>query len=162
MTRPCILILALAGAFFSASCGSKGEAAKPDAFAAAYGLEPDWSDSQKTIALNYEQAQGRRIFYTHCVWCHADSTPGGPSNRSNLNPVPALGNDGKVLNALSDEQLQNMIAMGGTAVGKSAMMPPWSRTLTPQEIQSVVAFLRAIAQPPYVPSPRLGTRYSVR
>jgi mono/diheme cytochrome c family protein len=73
-----------------------------------------------------------------------------------------LGNDGKVLNALSDEQLQNMIAMGGSALGKSAMMPSFGRTLTPEEIRSIVVFLRAIAQPPYAPSPRLGTRYSVR
>ena len=162
MTRPYITMLVLLGALLSASCGRQGETAKQDPFATAYGLEPDWSDPQKTISLNYEQTQGRRIFYTHCVWCHADSTPGGPSNRSNLTPTPALGNDGKVLNALSDEQLQNMIAMGGSALGKSAMMPPWGRTLKPQEIQSVVVFLRAIAQPPYVPSPRLGTRYSVR
>jgi mono/diheme cytochrome c family protein len=161
MTRRCILILVLLSAFLSASCGRTGSAA-PEPFSAAYGLEPDWNDAQKVIPLSYEQTQGKRLFYTHCVWCHADSTPSGPSNRSNLTPMPALGNDGKVLNALSDEQLENMIAIGGSALGRSAMMPSWGRTLTPEETRSIVAFLRAIAQPPYVPSPRLGTRYSVR
>jgi cytochrome c oxidase cbb3-type subunit 3 len=161
MTRSYVLILVLLGAFFSASCGRAGSAT-PEPFSEAYGLEPDWNDAQKVIPLSYEQTQGQRLFYTHCVWCHADTTPGGPSNRSNLTPTPALGNDGKVLNVLSDEQLQNMIAMGGGALQRSAMMPSWSRTLTPEEIRSLVAFLRAIAQPPYVPSPRLGTQYSVR
>jgi hypothetical protein len=31
------------------------------------------------------------------VWCHADSTPAGPSNRSNVTPNPALFNDGSLL-----------------------------------------------------------------
>ncbi len=162
MKRFSLLIVVLLAALLSASCGRGGAAVKPEPFGEAYGLEPDWSDAQKIIPLSYEQTQGKRLFYTYCVWCHADTTPGGPSNRSNLTPAPALGNDGKVLNALSDEQLQNMIAMGGSALGKSAMMPPFSRTLTPGEIGSIVAFMRAIAQPPYVPSPRSGTRYSVR
>ena len=161
MTRLYMILLALVCVLLSTSC-SRGEAAKKDPLSGVYSQEPDWSDPQKTIPLNYEQTQGRRVFYTNCVWCHADSTPGGPSNRSNLTPTPALGNDGKVLNSLSDEDLRNMIAMGGSALGKSAMMPPWGRTLTAQEIQSLVAYLRAIAQPPYTPSPRLGTRYSVR
>ena len=160
MRRFSILML-LVVALCSVSCGHALSAA-PEPFSGAYGLEPDWNDAQKVIPLSYEQTQGQRLFYTHCVWCHADTTPGGPSNRSNLTPTPALGNDGKVLNVLSDEQLQNMITMGGGAVQKSAMMPSWSRTLTPEEIHSVVTFLRAIAQPPYVPSPRAATPYSVR
>ena len=160
MRRFSILML-LVAALFSVSCGRAGTAGS-EPFSGAYGLEPDWNDAQKVIPLNYEQTQGKRLFYAYCVWCHADTTPGGPSNRSNLTPTAALGNDGKVLNALSDEQLQNMIAMGGGALGKSAMMPSWGRTLTPEEIRSIVVFLRAIAQPPYVPSPRLGTRYLVR
>ena len=160
MRRFSILML-LVAALFSVSCGRAGTAG-PEPFSGAYGLEPDWNDAQKVIPLSYEQTQGQRLFYTHCVWCHADTTPGGPSNRSNLTPTPALGNDGKVLNVLSDEQLQNMITMGGGAVQKSAMMPSWSRTLTPEEIHSIVAFLRAIAQPPYVASPRAATPYSVR
>jgi len=36
-------------------------------------------------------------------------------------------------------------------MGKSAMMPPWGRTLSQDEIKAVIAFMRAIAQPPYQP-----------
>ena len=115
----------------------------------AYDVEQDWNDPQRTILLNYQQAQGKRIFYTVCVWCHADATPAGPSNRSNLTPTPPLLNDGSVLNSLSDEFLRNIIALGGSAMGKSTMMPPWGRTLTQEDIQAVITFVRAIAQPPY-------------
>jgi mono/diheme cytochrome c family protein len=126
----------------------------------AYGTEPDWNNPQQTIPLNYQQVQGQRIFYNNCVWCHADSTPAGPSNRSNLNPQPALANDGAKLNSVSDEYLQNIITLGGSAMSKSAMMPPWGKSLKQEEIRGVIAFMRAIAQPPYRPTARQASPYS--
>jgi mono/diheme cytochrome c family protein len=128
--------------------------------AVSYDTEADWSDSQKTIPLGYQEAQGKRVFYQYCVWCHADASPAGPSNRSNLTPVPTLLNDGSVLNSQSDEYLQNIITLGGSAMGKSAMMPPYGKTLTSEEIRSVIAFTRAVAQPSYQPPARPGSQYS--
>jgi mono/diheme cytochrome c family protein len=126
----------------------------------AYGTEPDWSDPQRQIPLNYQQAQGQRVFYSNCVWCHADSTPAGPSNRSNLHPIPALASDGATLNGMSDEYLQNIATLGGSAMSKSALMPPWGKTLKEDEIRGVIAFFRAIAQPPYHPAARPTSQYS--
>jgi mono/diheme cytochrome c family protein len=127
---------------------------------ASYDSEVDWSDAQKVIPLGYQEAQGKRVFYRYCVWCHADASPAGPSNRSNLAPVPARLNDGSALNAQSDEYLQNIITLGGSAMGKSAMMPPYGKTLAPNDIKAVIAFTRAIAQPPYQPSAQPGSQYS--
>jgi mono/diheme cytochrome c family protein len=141
------------------SCRPKSPAAK-GALQEAYGVEPDWNDPQHLIPLSYQQEQGKRVFYADCVWCHADSSPAGPSNRSNLNPTPALASDGAVLNAMSDEFLQNIITLGGSAMGKSAMMPPWGGTLTQEEIRALVAFMRAIAEPPYHAPARPGSQYS--
>jgi mono/diheme cytochrome c family protein len=161
MSRRFILFLLFSCALVLTSC-NRQRSAQADPLNGAYDVEADWNDPQHRIALNYEQAQGKRVFYTYCVWCHADSTPAGPSNRSNLNPSPALANDGSVLNPLSDDRLRDTIALGGSAMGKSAMMPPWGRTLSQEEVQSVIAFLRAIAQPPYTPPARPGPRYSVK
>jgi mono/diheme cytochrome c family protein len=144
------VIFALALCFFIVPSTYRQRAsAQDDALRHAYDAEPDWNDQQHLIPLNYQQAKGKRLFYQYCVWCHADSTPAGPSNRSNLNPVPVLMNDGAPLNGQSDESLQKIITLGGSAVGKSAMMPPFGRTLTPGEIQALIAFARAIAQPAY-------------
>jgi len=65
-----------------------------------------------------------------------------------------------VLNNQNDEYLQNMITLGGSAMGKSAMMPPYGGTLTPDDVRSVIAFVRAVAQPPYQPAVRPGSQYS--
>lgn len=155
-------VLALVIPACQLGCRKPAETIKGEPQEAAYDSEPDWSDSQKIIPLGYQQAQGKRVFYQYCVWCHADATPAGPSNRSNLTPVPALLNDGSVLNAQADEYMQNVITLGGSAMGKSAMMPPYGRTLTPNDIRAVIAFTRAIAQPPYQPPGRPGSQYSVK
>jgi mono/diheme cytochrome c family protein len=136
------------------ACSRKPAAAKPDPFLKAYGVVQDANDPQKLIPLDYQQAQGARVFQNDCVWCHADATPAGPSNRSNVTPTPPLLNDGATLNPLNDEFLQNIITLGGSAMGKSAMMPPWGRTLTADEVGAVIAYIRAIAQPPYQPTAR--------
>jgi mono/diheme cytochrome c family protein len=154
-----LLLIAIAGV---SGCRKHAEAPKPDPLLAAYDTEPDWSDATHVLPLSYQQAQGKRVFYQQCVWCHADATPAGPSNRSNLTPVPPLLNDGATLNAESDEFMQNIITLGGSALGKSAMMPPYGKMLSAEEIRSVIAFTRAIAQPPYQPPARPASQYSAK
>jgi mono/diheme cytochrome c family protein len=148
-----LLLMALVGV---AGCRHPAESVKTDPLLNAYDTEVDWTDPQHVIPLNYQQAQGKRIFYQQCVWCHADVTPAGPSNRSNLTPVPPLLNDGAVLNAESEENMRNIVTLGGAALGKSAMMPAYGRMLSAEEIRSLIAFTRAIAQPPFQPSARAG------
>jgi cytochrome c oxidase cbb3-type subunit 3 len=161
-SRSILLLPLFVAIVLGGACKKKNKTLAMDPQRNAYDSEPDWNDAQSVILLNYQQAQGKRIFYAQCVWCHADSTPAGPSNRSNLKPMPALMNDGTVLNGESDEYLQNMITLGGSAVSKSAMMPPYGQTLTQDEIREVIAYARAIAQPPYQPPARPGSKYTAK
>jgi cytochrome c oxidase cbb3-type subunit 3 len=160
IARTVSLVVLFLSIVSAAGCGKKNTTFAADPLRAAYDSELDWNDPQRVIPLNYQQAQGKRIFYVQCVWCHADSTPAGPSNRSNLKPMPALMNDGAVLNGESDEYLQNIVTLGGGAMSKSAMMPPYGQTLTQDEILDVIAYTRAIAQPPYQPPALPGSKYS--
>jgi mono/diheme cytochrome c family protein len=120
----------------------------------SYGSEVDWNNPDRTIPLDYNQDQGKRVFYQQCVWCHADATPAGPSNRSNVSPDPPLMNDGNLLNKESDAALRKIIALGGSAVGKSAMMPPYGASLSDEEIDDLIAYMRVIAVPEYKPAGR--------
>ena len=149
-------VLALSG------CRKSVAALNVDPSSRAYDTEPDWNDSAKQISLGYQEAQGKRIFYQYCVWCHADATPAGPSNRSNLTPMPPLMNDGEKLNGESDEFLQNIITLGGSAQGKSPMMPPYGKTLSPGDIKAVISFTRAIAQPVYRKPGAPGSQYTTK
>ena len=71
-------------------------------------------------------------------------------------------NDGEKLNQESDEFMQNIITLGGSALGKSAMMPPYGKTLSPDEIKAVIAFTRSIAQPAYQTPARPGSQYTTK
>lgn len=153
--RPVITILCMVSLVALQSC-RKQPAVASDPLLQAYDHEADWNDATRVIPLNFEQAQGKRVFYAYCVWCHADATPAGPSNRSNVKPDPPLMNDGTILNSPSDEDLRNAITFGGAAVGKSPMMPPYGQTLKAEEIRGVIAFTRAIAQPTYHAPARSG------
>ena len=55
------------------------------------------------------------------------------------------------MNALSDAYLTQVISEGGAAVQRSPLMPSWKGTLTPQQIQEVIAYLRTLAVPPSKP-----------
>jgi mono/diheme cytochrome c family protein len=162
IARVLLAVLLLCSLGVLPACRNRGAVMPVDPFLRAYDVEPDWNDPQRLIPLNYEQAQGKRLFYDRCVWCHADATPAGPSNRNNLTPTPALMNDGATLNSLSDDFLQNMITLGGSAMGKSAMMPPAGRDLTQDEVRAIIAYTRAIAQPPYRAPARPGPKYSAK
>ena len=151
-----LCILALSG------CKKNAAVVKADEAFGAYDTEPDWNDNTKLVKLGYQESQGKRVFYQYCVWCHADSSPAGPSNRSNVTPMPPLMNDGDKLNGESDEFMQNIITLGGSALGKSAMMPPYGRTFSPGEIKAVIAFTRAIAQPAYQKPGRPGSQYTTK
>jgi len=151
-----ICALALSG------CKKSSTAVSPDAAFGVYDTEPDWNDNTKLVNLGFQESQGKRVFYLYCVWCHADASPAGPSNRSNVSPQPPLMNDGDKLNSESDEYLQNIITLGGSALGKSAMMPPYGKTITTEEIRALIAFTRAIAQPAYQRRGRPGSQYATK
>jgi mono/diheme cytochrome c family protein len=109
----------------------------------------------REIALGYSEKVGKEISEKYCTMCHdPQSTPERASNYDNLAPpAPHLLSDGSVLNAMSDADLIEIIADGGPALGKSPQTPAYRDTLTPAEIHDLVAYLRAIADPPYSPPP---------
>jgi len=104
----------------------------------------------REIALGYEQALGKAVNDQYCIRCHdRESTAERVSNFDNLSPSPHEFTDGATLNRLSDSELINIITYGGQAVGKSPQNPAYGTTLKPADIRAVVAYIRAIADPPY-------------
>ena len=104
------------------------------------------------IALGYQAMLGEQINQIHCVRCHdSESTPERVSNHDNLEVAPHGFTEGAILNSMSDASLVAIIAHGGSALHKSAAMPPYGDTLTKAEIDALVAYLRTVSDPPYRP-----------
>src|ERR1700687_2853126 len=102
------------------------------------------------IALGYEQVLGRQLNGQFCIRCHdPESTVERVSNMDNLDPKPHAFAEGDTLNKMSDADLTAIIGHGGEALNKSASMPPFGYTLSKPEIQALVSYIRAVADPPY-------------
>jgi mono/diheme cytochrome c family protein len=105
----------------------------------------------REIALGYLEKLGKEVSDKYCTVCHdPESTPERVSNFDNLAPPPPHQfTDGSVLNNMTDADLVKIIADGGPALGKSPQTPAYRSTLTPAQIKAVVAYIRAVADPPY-------------
>jgi mono/diheme cytochrome c family protein len=102
------------------------------------------------IALGYQQTLGQQLNRQYCSRCHdQESTPERVSNYDNLNTKPHPFTEGDTLNKISDADLASITGHGGAALGKSAEMPAFSYTLSKSEIQALIAYMRAVSDPPY-------------
>jgi len=102
------------------------------------------------IALGYQQTLGRVLNDRYCARCHdPESTAERVSNHDNLTAKPHAFTEGAVLNAMSDADLTAIIGHGGPALNKSPEMPPYGYTLGKADLDALIAYIRAIADPPY-------------
>ena len=110
------------------------------------------------IALGYQQILGRQLNQQYCARCHnPESTPERVSNYDNLTAKPHAFTEGDALNKLTDAELVSLISHGGAALNKSPEMPPYGFTLSKGDIQALVAYIRAVSDPPY---PARGVVYA--
>ncbi len=102
------------------------------------------------IALAYQQVLGQQLNNRYCERCHnPESTPERVSNYDNLEVKPHSFTEGDFLNKMSDEDLTAIISHGGPALNKSALMPSYGYTLSKSDVQALIAYIRAISDPPY-------------
>jgi mono/diheme cytochrome c family protein len=102
------------------------------------------------IALGYQQQQGAVLNDRYCSRCHdTESTPERVSNHDNLTAKAHGFTEGAVLNAMSDADLAAIIGYGGPALSKSPEMPPYGYTLNKADVDALIAYIRAVADPPY-------------
>jgi mono/diheme cytochrome c family protein len=104
------------------------------------------------IALGYQETLGEKIYEVHCIRCHdSESTPERVSNHDNLDAPPHAFTNGAILNPMTDANLLAIISHGGAALNKSPEMPPYGNTLNKADLDALVAYIRAVADPPYRP-----------
>ncbi len=88
-----------------------------------------------------------KVFDFYCAQCHGlDGMGKGPNVTKDFATSPRNFSDAKEMSKLSDADLKNVILDGGPSVSKSALMPPWSKTLSGEEVDALVKKLRAICK----------------
>ena len=96
-------------------------------------------------------ASGKALYQQYCSACHGPQGKGNGPAAAAMRPKPRDHTDGTYMNTLDDMHLRKVIGEGGTAVGRSPLMPSWDTPLTPEQISDVIAYLRMLAIPAYQP-----------
>jgi len=102
------------------------------------------------LAAGYQQQLGFELNQQYCARCHdSESSPQRVSNYDNLAVKPHAFTEGDALNKMSETDLTAIIGHGGPALNRSALMPPFGATLNKSDIQSLIAYIRLVSDPPY-------------
>jgi mono/diheme cytochrome c family protein len=104
-----------------------------------------------SVSWAQNQAEGKKIYLAYCSSCHGERGKGDGMAAASLPAKPSDHTNGAIMNRLSDQFLLDIIAKGGGAVGKSSFMPSWGAALNEKQLRDVVAYIRALAVPPYRP-----------
>ena len=146
--------LALVAALVLA-CGSGDEVpsrerAAPPARDASPALESGSSGAGESVPagsapVRANAANGARLYAQYCVTCHGARGKGDGPVGVTLVPRPADHSDPVYIGSLSDEHIYQVIAKGGAAVGKSALMAGWGAILKEGDIRDLVAHIRELS-----------------
>jgi mono/diheme cytochrome c family protein len=104
-----------------------------------------------TSPASREIASGRQLYVTHCAVCHGAEGRGDGPSAAGFATKPSNLADGRLMNALPDAFLVNIILHGGPAEGLSPGMPPFGAYLGEAQARDLTAYLRSLADPPFRP-----------
>lgn len=91
-------------------------------------------------------ANGRRVYYENCLYCHGDNLAGEGHFAHGFDPIPADFQDAGTIAQLQESYLFWRIAKGGPGLPQeatpwSSAMPAWEDLLTEEEIWDVILFM---------------------
>ena len=86
----------------------------------------------------------RQIYQRYCAQCHGVKGHGDGINAPYLVVPPRDHTKGDYLETRTDQQLFDVIKLGGLAVGRAPCMPAWGLTFENQTIHSLVSYIREL------------------
>ena len=90
-------------------------------------------------------ADVEQLYRFYCAQCHGLEGKGdGPNVTEDFPVSPRNFTNAKEMDKLSDADMKNVIMDGGPAASKSPIMPPWSKTLTEDEVDALIKHLRGL------------------
>ncbi len=85
-------------------------------------------------------------YRTYCMQCHGMHANGLGLNVKDMSTGPLEHTNAEMMRKRSDFLLFKAIKEGGLAVNRSTLMPPWGDTLTDNEINDLVQYLRKLCK----------------
>lgn len=97
------------------------------------------------IATAVRADDTEQVFNFYCAQCHGTGGKGdGPNVTADFPVDPRNFTKPEEMEKLSDADIKNVILEGGPVASKSPMMPPWGKTLSEEQIDGLVKYLRKL------------------
>jgi hypothetical protein len=127
---------------FVLACGKNNEPPPPSSGSPT--AKPESGPSHKPpVAAMSPAEQASRLFGTLCANCHGGDGTGNTPIGQQLNPKPRNYTDAAWQASVSDDDIRKAIVGGGTAIGKSNVMPPNPDLADkPEVVNALVAIIR--------------------
>lgn len=98
--------------------------------------------------LEKHTAEGKKIYYQNCFYCHGDALAGDGHFANAFTPIPANFRDVGTISMLQESYVFWRVATGGPGLPKGATpwnsaMPVWQNLLTEEEIWKVILYIYA-------------------
>ena len=90
-------------------------------------------------------ARGRELYKANCVACHGETGKGDGPGAGVLKPKPRDHTDAAYMSKLSDQEIGDIIRMGGAP--KNMPQMPSHPQINGNDLASLVAYVRTLSQP---------------
>ena len=101
-------------------------------------------DFQPVADASSVTEETRQVYQRYCAQCHGVKGHGDGINAPYLVVPPRDHTKGDYLETRSDQQLFDVIKLGGVAVGRAPCMPAWGYTFENKMIHSLVSYIREL------------------
>ena len=108
-----------------------------------------WVPGWLYAAVHGNAEQGQRLYRYYCAACHGTDGTGSGRNApylEHMGRAPRDHTDIWYMKRLSNSELYRAISEGKRRDGEPPFMPWWGYTLTPEEIWSLVGFIRSLGR----------------
>jgi len=140
--RKTISVLIFLGFLFFLGCDS--ESKKPQQIKPPKTDKMDSGNLQPVVGLNPVTDETRQLYQRYCTQCHGEKGHGDGINAPYLVVPPRDHTKADYLETRSDQQLFDVIKLGGLAVGRAPCMPAWGNTFEDKAIHSLVKYIREL------------------
>jgi hypothetical protein len=139
--RKTIQILILLIFLFSLGCDSTS---KPHQVTVLKKDQIDPRSLQSLVNVSSVTEKTRQLYQRYCTQCHGEKGHGDGINAQYLVVPPRDHTKADYLETRSNQQLFDVIKLGGLAVGRAPCMPAWGKTFKDEAIHSLVSYIREL------------------
>lgn len=94
-----------------------------------------------------QAAEAKQLFEFYCAQCHGfDGKGKGVNATKDMSTSPRDFTDKATMAKRTDDDIRTVIKGGGPAISKSSLMPPWSKTLSNDDVEKLLVYIRKFAK----------------